>query len=91
MPEEIAHMLHWPAKLTAVFPEAVALATKMGQTTSDYGNLLYSLEKSNLVERFPEELSCFLLHMDKIGVKEYWWESRDLFKKLLESRHLRGM
>ena len=84
-PKEVAQMLHWPAKLTAVFPEAVALATKMGQTTSDYGNLLYSLEKSNLVERFPNELVCFLLHLDKIGVNEYWWESKDLFKILLES------
>ncbi len=84
-PKEIAQMLHWPAKLTAVFPEAVALAMKMGQTTSDVGNLLYSLKNSSLVESFPNELACFLFHLDKIGVQEYWWVAKDLFKRLLES------
>ncbi|MDE2815218.1 MAG: DUF4020 domain-containing protein, partial [Chloroflexota bacterium] len=42
-PTEISKMLRWPAKLTAVFPEAVQLAVQMGTPSSDYGNLLYSL------------------------------------------------
>ena len=84
-PKEIAHMLHWPAQLTAVFPEAVALAMRMGETTSEFGNLLYSLGKSNLSERFPSEIARFLLHLDNIGVQDHWWGAKDLLKDLLES------
>ena len=84
-PKEIAKMLQWPAQLTAVFPEAVALAVRMGKPSSEHGNLLYSLRKSNLVERFPNELSCYLIHLDKIGLQEHWRGAQDLFKSLLES------
>ena len=83
-PKEIAHMLHWPAQLTAVFPEAVDLAVEMGETASEHGNLLYYLDENKLVERFPNELARFLLHLDKIGVQEHWWEARDILNSLLE-------
>ncbi|MCY4437291.1 MAG: DUF4020 domain-containing protein [Chloroflexi bacterium] len=84
-PKEVAQMLHWPAQLTAVFPEAVALAMRMGENTSEFGNLLYSLQKGNLPQRFPNELARFLLHLDKIGVQDHWWGAKDLLKNLLES------
>lgn len=84
-PKEIAHMLHWPAQLTAVFPEAVDLAVEMEVTTSEYGNLIFYLDENKLVERFPNEMAGFLLHLDKIGVQEHWWEARDILNSLLES------
>ncbi|MDE2817346.1 MAG: hypothetical protein OXK81_11705, partial [Chloroflexota bacterium] len=46
---------------------------------------LYSLEESNIQERHPNELACFLLHLDKIGVQKHWYLAKNMIQGLFNS------
>ena len=61
---EIVMMFEWVIYLQGVFPKAVSMAIQMQQVTlEDHSNLLYQINKSNLIDHYPNELAQFLIHL----------------------------
>ena len=82
---EIAGMLEWVLHLPGVFPEAVDMAVRMRTTPLSRSSVLYNINEGDLIERYPNELANFLLHLGKSEVQPWFWHrTKDAVDKLLE-------
>ena len=72
---EVVHTIDWTIKLTAVFPEAVELATRMEPLSSAVVSVLAFADCSDLAERHPESLAKLLVHIGKLD-SEPWIPTR---------------
>ena len=86
---EVETMLGWLPALTAVFPEAVALAIRMPRVPLRYGyGLIDKLGKGNsLAEKHPEEVSELLIYLGHSDSPESFWgvEGRALMEMLIQA------
>lgn len=88
---EVERMLSWLPKLTAVFPEAVALAIRMlrevptAQLEHGHGAIFYLSESDSLVESHPEEIAQLLICLGKFDSSPLWCGGLELIDQLLES------
>ena len=88
-PGEVETMLGWLPALTAVFPEAVALAIRMPRVPLQYGyGLIDKLGKGDsLVGKHPEEVSKLLIYLGQSDSPGYIWGDGGgaLIEKLVQS------
>ena len=83
--DEISWMLQWALELPGVFEGAVKMATQMTPAPIANSSLLYGLSQSTLVDRYPEELAKFLLHLGRCDVGPgFWYGTRALVDRLRE-------
>lgn len=83
--EEIAKMLDWVRHLPGVFPEAVEIATRMKPVTLSRSSVLYDISECGLVERYPNELAKFFVHLGKSDTQPWFWHGTwEAIDKLLE-------
>ncbi len=85
--DEVESMLGWLPQLTAVFPEAVALAIGMPQISLQRGSVIYELSKSDsLVRKYPQETAQLLIYLGQSNSSGYMGDRwRELIDKLLQS------
>ncbi len=85
--DEVESMLGWLPQLTAIFPEAVALAIRMPQISLQRGSVIYELSKSDsLVRKHPQETAQLLIYLGQSNSSGYMggrW--RELIDGLLQS------
>lgn len=86
-PGEIRTMLGWLPALTAVFPEAVALAIRMPQVRLQHGDVIHELSESDsVVRKHPQEVAKLLIYLGKSDSPRYvWYKGTELVEKLLQS------
>ncbi len=86
-PGEVETMLGWLPALTAVFPQAVALAVQMPQIPLQHGDVIYELSKSDsLVRRHPQDVSTLLIYLGKCDSPGYvWYKGTELVAELIQS------
>ena len=88
-PGEIENMLNWLPHLTAVFSEAVDLAVKM-QMPLDISlqrcRVINEINKSNMSQRYPDEVSNLLIYLSKYNLRDSIWISKqeELIDQLLQ-------
>ena len=86
---EVETMLGWLPALTAVFPEAIALAIQMPQVPLQHGyGLIDRLGKNDsLVRKHPREVAQLLIYLGRSDSPGYVWGDggRELIDKLLQS------
>ena len=88
---EVEHMLGWLPDLTAVFPEAVALAIRMLAPISTEAlerghGVIHELSKSDsLVKNHPQEIAKLLICLGRFDSPQLWYEGRKLIDQLLPS------
>ena len=70
---EIAGMLDWVLYLPSVLPEVVDLAVQMRTVPLSRLWASYVLRESNLIERYPNELATFLVHLGKCDTQPWFW------------------
>ena len=81
---EIAQMLEWVIHFPVVFSEAVELAIQMPLVTLTRSHILRNLGENELIERYPEDLAKFLIHLGRHDTGPWFWASaRKVFDKLL--------
>ena len=81
---EIAQMLEWVIHLPGVFPEAVGVAIEMPSRTLTRSYILQDLGESELIERYPDDLAKFLVHLGRYDTSPWFWEgSWEVVDKLL--------
>ena len=82
-------MLGWLPALTAVFPEAIALAIQMPQVPLQHGyGLIDRLGKNDsLVRKHPREVAQLLIYLGRSDSPGYVWGDggRELIDKLIQS------
>ena len=82
--EEVRSMLVWVVHLTEAFPEAVEVASKMRAVPLRHSLIPHDVEETNLVDRYPNELTKFLLHLNKCEPEPWFWiDFRGIIDKLL--------
>lgn len=82
--EEIATMLEWAVRLTGVFPEVVKVATRMRTARLDRSLILYYAGEADLADRYPSELTLFLLHLNQCETEPWFWLGvREIVNKLV--------
>ncbi len=80
---EIAQMLEWVLHLPGVFSEAVGMAIQMPPETQTPSHL-HDLGESELIERYPEDLAQFLVHLGRHDTAPWFWVgTRKVVDKLL--------
>ena len=90
-PGEVERMLSWLPKLTAVFPEAVALAIRMleevptAQLEHGHGAIFGLSENDSLVQNHPEEIAQLLNCLGRFDSLPSWYGGRKLIGRLLQS------
>ncbi len=83
---EVEYMLGWLPDLTAVFPEAVALATCMPQTPLRHSSVIYELKTRRLSQNHPEAVAQLLIHLGESDSHWHsWHEGAELIDNLLQS------
>lgn len=88
---EAERMLSWLPKLTAVFPEAVALAIHMlkevptAQLKRGHGVLFGLSESDSLVQNHPKEIAQLLICLGRFDSLPSWYGGRELIDRLLQS------
>ena len=84
--DEVESMLGWLPALTAIFPEAVALATQIPQVPLQHGHdVIYRLSKSDsLVRKHPREVAQLLIYLGQSDSPGFVWGDggRKLIDKL---------
>jgi len=81
---EIAQMLEWVFYLPGVFSEAVGVAIQMPPATLTRSYILHNLGESELIERHPEDLAKFLVHLGKQDSEPWFWlGTREAIDRLL--------
>ena len=81
---EITQMFEWVIHLPGVFSEAVGVAIQMPTGTLTGSYILYDLGKSELVERYPDDLAKFLVHLGKQNTEPWFWlGTREAIDRLL--------
>ena len=82
---EVEHMLGWLPHLTAVFPEAVDLATRMPKIPLQSSYFIYKLNESNLWQRYPEVVAKLSIYLGKCDLSSHTgYLVRKLIDKLLQ-------
>ena len=87
---EVGHMLGWLPDLTAVFPEAVALAIRMldplpTEELKHGQGVIYGLSKNNsLVRNHPQGLAQLLIHLGRFYPSPLWHGGQELIDNLLQ-------
>ena len=87
---EVGHMLGWLPDLTAVFPEAVALAIRMldplpTEELKHGQGVIYGLSKSNsLVRNHSQGLAQLLIHLGRFYPSPLWHGGQELIDNLLQ-------
>ncbi|MDD2736267.1 MAG: DUF4020 domain-containing protein [Desulfuromonadaceae bacterium] len=82
---EFEPMLGWTVRLTAIFPEAVALATKMPHGTIRNSSFLRDLDKNELPQRYPNEVAQLIIYLGESGSHSYmWYGLKELVSKIKE-------
>lgn len=80
---EIKEMMEWLQRLTAVFPDAVELATRMPQVVFEHLSVGYDLKKSELPVRYPNAVSKLLIHLMQSESPHYvWYGVKEVIGKL---------
>ena len=81
---EIAQMLEWVIHLPGVFPEAVGVAVQMPPGDLRQSHILHDLGESELIERYPDDLAKFLVHLGRHDTAPWFWiGTREVVDKLL--------
>ena len=81
---EIAQMLEWVIHLPGVFPEAVGVAVQMPPGSLSQSHILHDLGESELIERYPDDLAKFLVHLGRHDTAPWFWiGTREVVDKLL--------
>ena len=70
---EISWMMQWVLYLPGVFEEAVGLAVRMPMAPVANPSMLYGLGENPLVDRCPQEIAKFLVHLGKRAVEPWFW------------------
>ena len=87
--DEVESMLGWLPALTAIFPDAVALAVRMPQVPLQHGyGLIDEFGKSDsLLGKHPRELAQLLIYFGRSDSPGYVWgdRGRQLIDRLLQS------
>ena len=87
--DEVESMLGWLPALTAIFPDAVALAVRMPQVPLQHGyGLIDEFGKSDsLLGKHPRELAQLLIYLGRSDSPGYVWgdRGRQLIDRLLQS------
>lgn len=82
---EFEPMLGWTVRLTAVFPEAVALAIKMPHGTIRHSSFLRDLDKNELPQRYPNEIAQLIIYLGESGSPSHmWYGLKELVSKINE-------
>ena len=81
---EITQMLEWVIHLPGVFPEAVGVAVQMPPGSLSQSHILHDLGESELIERYPDDLAKFLIHIGKQDTGPWFWlGTRQVVDRLL--------
>ena len=81
---EIARMLEWVIHLAGVFPEAVGVAVQMPPGDLSQSHILHDLGESELIERYPDDLAKFLVHLGRHDTALWFWiGTREVVDRLL--------
>ena len=73
---ETAEMFEWVIYLQGVFPEVVDMAVRMKPVTlEDCSSLLHRISQSNLIDRHPNELAKFLIHLGSNEHLLWFWKT----------------
>jgi len=81
---EIAEMLAWARHLPEVFSEAVDMATRMRPVPLNRSFILHNIGESGLVERYPNELAQFLVHLGQCQTEPWFWMGvKEIVERLL--------
>ena len=90
--DEVGRMLRWLADLTAVFPEAVALAIRMlklpiGRLERAHGVINELRKSDSLVQNHPQEIAQLLVHLGQLDSdsSQLWYGGREFIDQLLQS------
>ena len=90
--DEVGRMLRWLPDLTAVFPEAVALAIRMlklpiGRLERAHGVIDELRKSDSLVQNHPQEIAQLLIHLGQLDSdsSQLWYGGRELIDQLLQS------
>ena len=83
---EIDRMLYWTTLLSAVFPEAVNVATQMRDVELQNGLVISQIGERDLVSRYPAAVAKLLIHLGKTDQKPWTWHrAKEIFEELLLS------
>ena len=73
--EEIATMLQWLIQLQGIFPEAVDMSLQMPRIPVDpYSSFLNDIAETKLMDRYPNDLARFLIHLGKPDHLPWFWK-----------------
>ena len=83
---EIATMFEWVIYLQGVFSEAVAMAVQMGPAPLKRSLQLHrKVSETNLINRYPNDLARFLIHLGKCETPPwFWYQDSQILHHLLE-------
>ena len=83
---EIATMFEWVIHLQGVFSEAVAMAVQMGPARLKRSLQLHrKVSEMNLINRYPNDLARFLIHLGKCDTPPWFWcQDSQILHQLLE-------
>lgn len=86
--DEVESMLGWVPTLTAVFPEAVALAVRMPRVPLQHGHVIYELSKSDsVIRKHPKKVAKLLIYLGESDSPGYvWHRAGELIDRLLQSK-----
>ena len=80
-------MLDWLTDLTAVFPDAVALAVQMPSTTLGRTRILSSLVKNGTWLSHPDAVAKLLIYLWQCGIPAHYWHLvQKIVAPLVESK-----
>ena len=83
---EIAEMLGWVLHLTAVFPEAVEIATQMRPVELGHSTILHLVGEQEVVKLHPEEFAKFLIHLGQCQASpRFWYEVKAVIDQVLRN------
>ena len=84
---EVEPMLGWLPALTAVFPEAVALAVQMPQVPLQHGDVICELSESDsIIRKHPEKVAKLLIYLGQCDSPGYVWNTgTELLEKVFQS------
>ena len=84
--DEVRHMLGWLPRLTAVFPEAVGLATRMPSVELQQSTIIRDIAERGAWWKYPDAIAKLLLHLWRsYSPHDAWHRGQEVVAKLLES------
>ena len=90
-PGEIERMLGWLPDLTAVFPDAVALAIDMLKPLSNnkleqaHGLISRLNQTDSLIHDHPEDVARLLIALGRFESPQLWYQGKELIGRLRRS------